>query len=283
MLEKREIDDADLSPALILSSAVVRTTPSMPSDSYPEGSCFFVAQKFVATARHCGEILREQLRRESVRAQGEAQPYGCHIFDPRFEITWKVKNERPMANADISILEVEAVIEPDEDASAFLPWTKIWENENDSRFPVIRMTKVENGEHLTLKGFTDIEYDCQELEDERGRLLHGASATGIIGSGKALWQECESASGITVRLTIDGVAAKGQNSGGPVVDEFGRLVGLVSLSPDDGYTVIHTFFNDEDTSALGPGVQLTNLRLSGADQKESTEFLVHCFWGEPAE
>lgn len=278
MLKSVSIEDSNLFPALILSSGVVPTAPSTGSASYPEGTCFFISISHVATARHCGEILRTQLAREGLRETGGVQPYGQHAFDPRIGLEWRAVKETGLKTGDISILEVTPEVSVHEDSSRYLPWCEIWGSIDHPQHPVIRMTPISEGEPLCFRGFTDIEFTCGDEKDEMGRLKHGVSAIGIIGCGPASWQEIENSTGIEHRLVIDGVAAKGQNSGSPVFDTAGRIVGVVSLSPQDGYTVIAPFY-DGDAERQSGARHLTDISLYCAKNQERASLAVLCDFG----
>lgn len=277
MIRRIAIDDPNVSPALILASGVAKGTLGGTTDSYPEGSCFFISVSYVATARHCGEILREDLGREGLRENAGVQPYGQHVFDPRLGLTWKAVNEIPLSNDDISVLEVTPEIEQNEDATEYLPWCEIWKSAEHPAHPVIRMSDVVDGEQLSFRGFTDIKFSSTGSSDATMRLNHEVSAVGMVGHGVAKWQEIESLRGIERRLVLEGVAAQGLNSGSPVLDVSGRIVGVVSMSPQEGYTVIAPFYNGEAKPAQ-LGRHMTKLKLSSKSSGDSTDVAVLCDW-----
>ncbi len=228
MLERLPVDDVRVNPALILAAGLVKTSPSVNEDfSRPEGSCFFVSSTHIATARHNGEILRSDLREEGYLPQGNVQPYGQNVFNPRLDLTWKAGNEFPFAAGDISIVSVvpEFGVEATE---RYQLWLAAMSDPTVGLMPTIRMTPLVEGEPLTFKGFTYVEFSFGNPRGQHNRLQHGTRAVGIVGSGFFRNQVRESDRGIEVRPTIDGVSCLGQNSGGPVLDSVGRIVGVIS-------------------------------------------------------
>jgi len=265
MLQRLPVDDKSLAPALILASGLVKTTPSVTEDSYPEGTCFFVSPDYVVTARHCGEVLRSDLLEAEYRLEGQNVPYEQHIFDPRFGLTWKMLTEAPFTDQDISFLRVEPVLNSEESVEHFLPWVELMGNSLHPQYPVLRMSELIEGELLIFKGFTNVEFSYGQPFDDYNRGRHGVSATGILGTGVFHRQQIETQIGHTYRPTVKGVCAVGQNSGGPVVDAKGRIVGIVSASTkDNDYTLIAPFWTSDRPRGRGRvAVPLTLLSDEG--------------------
>ena len=278
VIEEVHICDERLAPALLLTSGLANNVLGRTDESFPEGSCFFICVSHVATARHIGEMLRNDLAKEGVFVKDNVLPYGHHVFDPRLELTWEaIEGEVPFKRGDISIVPVRPVVEVEENGKPFLPWAQVFGDTTRTDHPLIRMFRVEEGEELTFLGFTDVEFDYQRPDDDYSRMQHGVKGIGIIGRGRAEWQELVSNSGTAWRLAVSDVAARGQNSGGPVVDSLGRLVGVASASPQDGYTVISTFWQDYETPP-GGGIHMTNINLVTEDGL-AVQLAVKCDFG----
>jgi hypothetical protein len=165
-----------------------------------------------------------------------------------------------------TVITVEPVVAPDEDARPILPWCQIWENEGHPDYPVLRMSPLAPGEALRFHGFTDIEVVTGTSVDAYGRRLDGVVADGIIGHGAYDYLEIIRDNSVETRPVLAGAAALGLNSGSPVLDTGNRIVGVVSKSPTsedgDGYTEIALFASPDDVHPPTGGRHRTGLKLS---------------------
>jgi hypothetical protein len=279
---KTNINDNRLFPAMILTYGAIPGGPSMPRESLPGGTCFFIDHEHIATAKHIGQIIREECRQASMREQNGKQPYGLHVYDPRTDCTWVAvpgELEHEFESQDISIIKVEPVCSSQEDASRFIKWAKYWENRHE-KYPKIRMFAPTIDETLTVVGFTDIEFWDEDLVDEQGTKLEGICADGVIGTGQFEYQQYSE--GLD-RAIISGWSALGQNSGSPVLDSDNRIVGLVSKSPsayeDAKYTVIALFLSAITSSSTPEGDQYVQWDLNDPDGNKSTSVFARCDFG----
>jgi hypothetical protein len=278
---KVEMQDRQLWPAMIITYGAIPGGPSVPQDSFPGGTCFFIDPHHIATAKHIGDIIREEFKQAHMREVDGKQPYGMHVFDPRTGCVWEAvpgEIEHRFKDLDISIITVKPVLEPNEDATHFKEWCGYWENAH-SGYLAVRMFPLEEDEALSVLGFTEIEFLDEGKVDEYGRKLEGIVADGTVGRGT---YSIESIGECGNRDLIKGWAALGQNSGSPVIDGQRRIVGLISQSPTAGeeeYTVISLFSRAADEAPKNGGEHFLEFKLENKETGSTEQVFLRSDYG----
>lgn len=129
-----------------------------------------MARDFAATARHIGEDTQRTFEGFGARPDGDKQPYGTRLYDPRLNLDWEVLEEYPFQpeGGDISIQRVGS---PNDSTESVLTWSESWVE------PILRMYPLQEGEALNIKGFPL----------ERIKLEQQSVGTSVVGEGIVAW------------------------------------------------------------------------------------------------
>ena len=210
------ISDSILYPAVMITWGTDGIADH-PGETFDGGSGYFASPEYVITAKHVGELIR---RDYGVREGCFEVGYALQVHDPRNNFTWRVTDERPVRDLDLSVLRV------DMSASEHLNQDQITKWIDEFRYPCHRASALDIDEIISIRGFSMIGGDLIKDERASGGSQHVyVSSDGHIGSGK-----------------LEDIRALGNMSGGPACDRLGRVVGVISESPEgDG---CHTLISD---------------------------------------
>jgi hypothetical protein len=222
-----------------------------PSDLYAWGSAFWVAGSLVATAKHNIDGMADILTRNGERQFPGEYRFGMGIVDPNTFESWVVDQEMPLPGSYISLLRLRP-FDPDMTATPIEP-------------PALRFSDVRIGEALTCAGFARMteRYD-EKLSIEMHRKATGIEATCFWGTGSVT--RSKKGVGRCDYLEVQGLEAAPGMSGGPVRDDRGRIVGVVSRSMVGGnYTLMSTWPAELRSAATREHVGKARLDLGDGD------------------
>lgn len=196
-----------------------------PGDIFDLGSCFMVAPGFVATASHNIDFAKRKLEEYGVRHPTDELRLNLGVVERSTGLSMQVHRSIQLNGSEITLLQVGRHYSQEEYP---LPSPL-----------VLRTSRLRADEPLTLVGFAnqDVVFD-PDVSVSRGEDAVHIEAQVIMGTGFVMDEE----NAFLIHdssVKIGDIEAMPRMSGGPVFDEAGRVVGLISRSFENGgYSIV---------------------------------------------